>query len=62
VDPIWDFLGGLPHVAYSKSKLDAPIYWRCKSREEHFIPGLPIHRDINKAVASANRYRILTQK
>jgi hypothetical protein len=26
-----DFLGGSHHVAYSKSKLDAPIYWRCKS-------------------------------
>jgi hypothetical protein len=26
-----DFLGGSHHVAYSKSKFDAPIYWRCQS-------------------------------
>jgi hypothetical protein len=26
-----DFLGGSHHVAYSKSKLDALIYWCCKS-------------------------------
>jgi hypothetical protein len=26
-----DFFGGLHHVDYSKSKLDAPVYWRCKS-------------------------------
>jgi hypothetical protein len=26
-----DFLEGSHHVAYSKSKFDAPIYWRCQS-------------------------------
>ncbi len=26
-----DFLGDSHHIAYSRSKLDAPIYWRCKS-------------------------------
>jgi hypothetical protein len=26
-----DFLRGSHHIAYSKSKLDEPIYWRCKS-------------------------------
>jgi hypothetical protein len=26
-----DFLEGSHHAAYSKSKFDAPIYWRCQS-------------------------------
>ncbi len=46
VDLICGFLGGLPDVTFSKSKLDAPIYWRCYSWEEHFVPALPICQDI----------------
>ncbi len=30
-DLICGFLGGSPHVAYSKNQLDAPPYWRCYS-------------------------------
>ncbi len=40
------FGGGSPHVAYSKSQLDAPIYWSCYSWEEHFVPALPIRHEI----------------
>jgi hypothetical protein len=39
---------GLHGIAYLKSQLDAPIYWRsygCDC-EEHFYPALPIHPDI----------------
>ncbi len=62
---ICGFSGGSPHVAYSKSQLDAPIYWRCKSKEQHFIPALPIRRDnayIIKAVASGNGNRFFRGK
>jgi hypothetical protein len=37
---------GLHGIAYLKSKLDAPIYWRSYSCEELFYPALPIHPDI----------------
>ncbi len=33
-------------IAYLKSQLDAPIYWRSYSCGEHFYPALPIHPDI----------------
>jgi hypothetical protein len=32
-------------ITYLKIQLDAPIYWRCKSREQHFLSALPICRD-----------------
>jgi hypothetical protein len=55
-----DFLEGSHHVAYSKSKLDAPV--RAKDSILSplclFIETMPI----NKAVASGNVNRILTQK
>ncbi len=41
-----DFLGGSPHVDYSKSQLDAPIYWRCYSGEQHFVLALPVCHEI----------------
>jgi hypothetical protein len=30
-------------IAYLKSQLDAPIYWRSYNSEEHFYPASPIH-------------------
>jgi hypothetical protein len=33
-------------IAYLKSQLDAPIYWRSYNCEEHFYLALPIHPDI----------------
>jgi hypothetical protein len=54
----------LHHVPYSKSKLDGPIYLRCKSYIRHFIPALPIRQTmpIKKAVARGNGNIILIQK
>ena len=37
---------GLHDIAYLKSQLDAPIYWRSYNCEEHFYPALPIPPDI----------------
>ncbi len=38
-------IGSLHGIAYLKKQLDAPIYWRYKSYEQHFIPALPICLD-----------------
>jgi hypothetical protein len=41
-----DFVGGPPDAPYSKSQLDAPIYWWSDSFEEHFFSALPIGQEI----------------
>jgi hypothetical protein len=37
---------GLHGIAYLKSQLDAPIYWRSYNSEENFYSALPIPPDI----------------
>ncbi len=58
---------GLHGIAYLKSQLDAPIFWRSNSCEEHFYPAFPFQLFIqtspnNLAVASGNGNRFFTQK
>jgi hypothetical protein len=60
------FFKSSPGITYSKIQLDAPIYWRSYSREEHFVPPLRICQDItsspiNLAVASETGNSCFTQ-
>jgi hypothetical protein len=59
-------IGGLHDIAYLKSELDAPIYWRCAVRvKNNILSPLCLFNEImpsNKAVASGNGCRFLTQK
>ncbi len=62
-----DFLGGSHYVAYSKSKLDVPIYIGTVRAKNNISSPLCLFVDvetmpINKAVTSGNGNRILTQK
>ncbi len=47
-----DFFRGSPGFTYSKRQLDAPIYWRSYSWEEHFVSSVSICQDI--AVGNGN--------
>ncbi len=40
------FFGGSSDITYSKSQLDASVYWRSHSSEEKIVPALPIRPDI----------------
>ncbi len=47
-----DFLGNSPDITYSKSQLDAPIYW-----QEHFVSALPNRSDIAIKCSFSKRKR-----
>ncbi len=55
---------GLHGIAYLKSQLDAPIYWRRYNCEEHFSPLCLFLQTSpnNLAVASENANKFFTQK